>query len=93
MCKATADGTRMTCPTPGIQNLTSEPVDPNFPKLVSIWFKMDGIRELRELEKHDYALSRFTYYPNPTFEPFGSVRLFDLSEDLLSITVGSCNRF
>ncbi|XP_056000781.1 plexin A3-like isoform X2 [Ostrea edulis] len=86
MCKATADGTRMTCPTPGIQNLTSEPVDPNFPKLVSIWFKMDGIRELRELEKHDYALSRFTYYPNPTFEPFGSVRLFDLSEDLLSIT-------
>ncbi|XP_062617696.1 hepatocyte growth factor receptor-like [Saccostrea cucullata] len=84
-CKATANGTRMICPSPSIQELLSEPVDPEIPKIVSIWFKMDGIKELRELDKHSLALSRFTYYPSPMFDRFKSVRLFDLSEDLLTI--------
>ncbi|XP_061187712.1 hepatocyte growth factor receptor-like [Saccostrea echinata] len=85
VCKATANGTIMICPSPSIQGLLSEPVDPEIPKIVSIWFKMDGIKELRELDKHSLALSRFTYYPSPTFEQFMSVRQFDLSEDLLTI--------
>lgn len=82
-CTSSADGTMMTCSTPSIKNLLSGPVDPNLPEIASVWFKMDDIRELRELDKFHYALSRFTYYPDPTFEKFDSVRLFDISEDVL----------
>lgn len=77
----------MTCSTPSIKNLLSGPVDPNLPEIASVWFKMDDIRELRELDKFHYALSRFTYYPDPTFEKFDSVQLFDISEDVLILKV------
>lgn len=77
----------MVCITPSIKDFLSGPVNPSLPEIVSVWFQMDDIKELRELDKTLFAQSRFTYYPDPTFEKFESARLFDISEDVLIIKV------
>ena len=80
----------MYCPAPNIKTLVQAPIDPLNPQIVHMWFKMDGIQELRDFSQNKLSISRFIYYPDPVFNKFPGddhIRKFKLSEEVLDLYV------
>lgn len=83
------DGEWMTCVMPNIRPLMTT-LSQKLLVHVKMYFVMDGITELRNLDKYDLSLSNFIYNPNPylmKFEEENFVKEFDLTESYLDIKV------
>ncbi|KAL4226642.1 hypothetical protein ACF0H5_014623 [Mactra antiquata] len=83
-----SNGQTMLCIMPNILPVMVL-LDQSILQQVYIFFIMDGIEGLRQLENTNPSLSRFIYNPRPTiskFEEEGYVRIFDIGkEDSLEI--------